>query len=249
MPLWALEISDPSTPSIWLPGGPPRPSAICAPGLLGSRQPSSPAPPLLLPTAHAWASDPFWHLLNEALFSTTGEGGWPARAALRGAVLFHPKMPACWAGRSPSPLLKELGKHLRGAGCWVGSGPCAHPDHCVCAKVSHSVGTVKGPGVAQQCQLQHCRQGLTASPPPALRASSAPKPLSQQYPFLHTRGGALHLGMFYRLLDEISLLVSGKRGDEHHSQFFWRGAMPRSICHLSSPTRIEPAFPALEAQS
>lgn len=147
--LWPLEISDPSTPSIWLPGGPPRPSAyLCLwtsgkqAAFLSCTTPSCcplpmPGPPIPFPG----------HLLNGALFSTTGEGIAQRGQPLQGAVLFSSQVASPLGGTQPKPLAQRASRKAS-EGSWgaAGSRLCARPDHCVCAKVSHLVGTRRGPG-------------------------------------------------------------------------------------------------------
>jgi hypothetical protein len=111
-----------------------------------------------------------WHLLNRALFSTVREGAIQQGQPPGGCAAFIPRCQNVRPGCSASSLLNGLlGRHLRGAGVHFEAGCVPTPDHCVCAKVSHSVSTRRAPwGGSQLCSARSLvyRHDLAACPLP-----------------------------------------------------------------------------------
>lgn len=134
----------PSPPLRSLPGA----LAICALRLLENRQLSSLHPCLPLSMLELLISTP-GHLLNRALFSAASEGAIRQGQPQGDWAAFIPRCQDVSPGCCTSSQLNGLlGKHRRGPGVQREAGCVPTPDHCVYAKVSHSVGTRRSWGVA-----------------------------------------------------------------------------------------------------
>lgn len=194
----------------------PGPSPICVLGLLGS--PPLPTPPLL-PMPGPLIPSP-GHLLNRALFSTTGQGATRRGQPPGGCAVFIPRCQAVRQSTTQAPSSKSFSEASEGAGMQWGAGSVPTPDHCVCAKVSHSVGT-RGrpwgggrPSTARSPALQK-RPGCL--PPPQL-----PEPAHTPELLPHT--GEMHsIWECYGLCAEVSPGESQHREEGEGSQVFSPG--------------------------
>lgn len=150
-----LQVYLSSSPLWSLPGS----LAIRALGLLENRQLSSPHPCLPLSMPELLISTP-GHLLNRALFSAASEGAIRRGQPHRGWAAFIPRCQDVSPGCCTSSQLNGfLGKYRRGPGVQREAGCVPTLDHCVYAKVSHSVGT----------RRRSWGRGLTSSALPGLQ--------------------------------------------------------------------------------
>lgn len=120
------------------------------------------------------------HLLNRALFSTTGQGATQRGQPLGGCVVFIPRCQAVRQSTAQAPSSKSFSEASEGAGVQWGAGSVPTPDYCVCAKVSHSVGTRRRPWGGRGRPVQLCQVSSSVdkawlpAPSPAPRARSHP---------------------------------------------------------------------------
>lgn len=147
----------------------PGPSPICVLGFLGSLPlpaPLRPMPGPLIPSPG--------HLLNRALFSTTGQGATWRGQPPGGCAVFIPRCQAVRQSTAQAPSSKSFSEASEGAPVAVGSRLCAHPRPlCLCQGESFSGHKAKAL-VGGRGPAQHCRQGLAACPLPSSQSQLTP---------------------------------------------------------------------------